>query len=68
MAKQRKKKRTHVRSEAAGSRPGKAGVTNRPPKSMVVRMGAGDVGPSVSQLALDFRAMVEPDTASRLKV
>lgn len=53
---------------ATGARPGKAGVTNRPPKSMVIRMGAGDVGPSVSQLAKDFRAVVEPDTASRLKV
>lgn len=48
-------------------RPGKAGTVNRPPKSMVVRMGAGDVGASVSQLTKDFRAMMEPETASRLK-
>jgi hypothetical protein len=38
------------------------------PKSMVIRMGAGDVGPSISQLTKDVRAMMEPDTASRLKV
>lgn len=67
MAKARKKKRTHVQIDSDGHRPGKAGTVNRPPKSMVVRMGAGDVGPSVSQLTKDFRAMMEPDTASRLK-
>jgi ribosome biogenesis protein SSF1/2 len=67
MAKARKKKRTHVQINNDGQRPGKAGTVNRPPKSMVVRMGAGDVGPSVSQLTKDFRAMMEPDTASRLK-
>ena len=67
MAKARKKKRTHVQINSDGHRPGKAGTVNRPPKSMVVRMGAGDVGPSVSQLTKDFRAMMEPDTASRLK-
>lgn len=35
---------------------------------MVIRMGAGDIGPSVTQLAKDFRAVMEPDTASRLRV
>ena len=35
---------------------------------MVLRMGAGEVGPSVSQLVKDVRAMMEPNTASRLKV
>ncbi|ERF76268.1 hypothetical protein EPUS_04345 [Endocarpon pusillum Z07020] len=35
---------------------------------MVIRMGAGEVGPSITQLAKDVRAMMEPDTASRLKV
>ncbi|OAA65155.1 ribosome biogenesis protein [Niveomyces insectorum RCEF 264] len=34
---------------------------------MVVRMGAGEVGPSVSQLASDVRRVMEPGTASRLK-
>jgi len=65
MAKPRKKKRTHVRNEDG---PGKPGQGNRRPKSMVIRMGAGDIGPSVTQLAKDFRAVMEPDTASRLKV
>ncbi|KIW84049.1 hypothetical protein Z517_03295 [Fonsecaea pedrosoi CBS 271.37] len=64
MAKVRKKKRTHVPDNDA---PGKPGQANRRPKSMVIRMGAGDVGSSVTQLARDFRAVMEPDTASRLK-
>ncbi|KAI1616689.1 purinergic receptor P2Y, G protein-coupled, 11 [Exophiala viscosa] len=64
MAKARKKKRTHVRSD---DDPGKPGQGNRRPKSMVIRMGAGDIGPSVTQLARDFRTVMEPDTASRLK-
>jgi len=34
---------------------------------MVIRIGAGEVGPSVSQLVKDIRAMMEPNTASRLK-
>ena len=68
MAKPRRKKHTHVRVNDAASGPGKAGATNRPPKSMVVRTGAEDVGPGVKQLELDFRAMMGPDTAIRLKV
>ncbi|KIW97788.1 uncharacterized protein Z519_01372 [Cladophialophora bantiana CBS 173.52] len=64
MAKARKKKRTHVPNNNA---PGKPGQTSRRPKSMVIRMGAGDVGSSVTQLARDFRAVMEPDTASRLR-
>ena len=34
---------------------------------MVIRIGAGEVGPSVSQLVKDVRAVMEPSTASRLK-
>lgn len=34
---------------------------------MVIRIGAGEVGPSVSQLVKDIRTMMEPGTASRLK-
>jgi ribosome biogenesis protein SSF1/2 len=37
------------------------------PKSMVIRIGAGEVGSSVSQLAADVRRVMEPGTASRLK-
>ena len=57
-----------MRVNDAASGPGKAGITNRNPKSMVIRMGAGEVGSSVGQLVKDVRAMMEPDTASRLKV
>ena len=68
MARRRTKKRTHV-----GARNGPAnGVTanssaNREPRSMVIRIRAGEVGPSVTQLVKDVRAMMEPGTASRLK-
>jgi ribosome biogenesis protein SSF1/2 len=34
---------------------------------MVIRIGAGEVGSSVSQLAADVRKVMEPGTASRLK-
>ncbi|KAL1958216.1 hypothetical protein VTO42DRAFT_4724 [Malbranchea cinnamomea] len=66
MAKRRTKKRTHVRPPPPNAKSGTAGMS-RSPKSMVIRIGAGEVGPSVSQLAKDVRAMMEPDTASRLK-
>lgn len=39
----------------------------RDPKSMVIRIGAGEVGTSISQLATDVRRVMEPGTASRLK-
>ncbi|KEF60725.1 uncharacterized protein A1O9_02286 [Exophiala aquamarina CBS 119918] len=64
MARPRKKKRTHLSIDDGAGKPSRA---NRPPRSMVIRMGAGDIGPSVTQLAKDFRAVMEPDTASRLK-
>ncbi|KAI9792765.1 MAG: hypothetical protein M1816_001496 [Peltula sp. TS41687] len=68
MAKRRTKKRTHVGARnPAGQGAGKASAGGRSPKSMVLRIGAGEVGPSVSQLVKDVRAMMEPDTASRLK-
>lgn len=66
MARRRTKKRTHVgannpETAAAGH------ATARDPKSMVIRIGAGEVGPSISQLAADVRKVMEPGTASRLK-
>ena len=66
MARHRKKKRTHA---IAGQNVVSSGSRNgqRPPKSLVIRMGAGEVGASLSRLARDFRAMMEPDTASRLR-
>lgn len=41
---------------------------SKTPKSMVIRVGASQVGSSVSQLVKDVRLMMEPDTAVRLKV
>ncbi|RWA06833.1 hypothetical protein EKO27_g8268 [Xylaria grammica] len=68
MAKPRTKKRTHV---GATNPKHKAPPTGRSavldPKSMVIRIGAGEVGSSVSQLAKDVRQVMEPGTASRLK-
>lgn len=68
MAKRRVKKRTHVHPQGVAEAKSSAGNANRSPKSMVIRIGAGEVGPSVSQLVKDVRLMMEPDTASRLKV
>lgn len=65
MARPRKKKRTHA---GASNGPKTNSSASSNPKSMVIRMGAGEVGPSVSQLVRDVRAMMEPDTASMLKV
>lgn len=66
MARRRTKKRTHV-----GAHNGQSNAVptqaNKGPKSMVIRIGAGEVGPSISQLVKDVRAMLEPNTASRLK-
>lgn len=69
MAKQRVKKRTHVRAEAAAAKGKDAQKSiNKAPKSMVIRTGGSQVGSSVSQLVRDVRSMMEPDTAVRLKV
>lgn len=38
------------------------------PKSMVIRIGAGEVGSSVSQLVQDMRQVMQPETAVKLKV
>lgn len=69
MAKQRVKKRTHIRAEAAAAKgKGAQKSINKAPKSMVIRIGGSQVGSSVSQLVRDVRTMMEPDTAVRLKV
>lgn len=69
MAKRRVKKHTHAGAQGgaralgnASSKPG-----DRSPKSMVIRIGASEVGHSVTQLVRDVRSMMEPSTASRLK-
>ncbi|KAF6821730.1 ribosome biogenesis protein ssf2 [Colletotrichum plurivorum] len=65
MAKPRTKKRTHV----GANNPVKTTENNavKTPKSFVIRIGAGGVGSSVSQLTADVRRVLEPNTASRLK-
>ncbi|KAL1888901.1 rRNA-binding ribosome biosynthesis protein [Sporothrix stenoceras] len=70
MARRRTKKRTHVaptnpNKPVAPTNTGNGSVRN--PKSMVIRIGAGEVGSSVSQLASDVRKVMEPGTASRLR-
>jgi ribosome biogenesis protein SSF1/2 len=68
MAKRRTKKRTQVQGKDDSVNPKNgASATSQTPKSMVIRIGAGEVGSSVSQLVKDFRLMMEPDTASRLR-
>ncbi|KAF3394659.1 Ribosome biogenesis protein SSF1 [Penicillium rolfsii] len=70
MAKARVKKRTHLRPQnasAAAAGKGSASSMTKAPKSMVIRVGASQVGTSVSQLVKDVRQMMEPDTAVRLK-
>jgi hypothetical protein len=68
MARRRTKKRTHVgANNGPAGKAVSANQTSRAPKSMVIRIGAGEVGPSVSQLVKDVRLMMEPGTASRLK-
>ena len=72
MARRRTKKRTHVgapKPKANGEQPLNAQLNpNKIPKTMVIRIGAGEVGPSISQLVLDTRKMMEPHTAIRLQV
>ncbi|KAI4237381.1 MAG: hypothetical protein LQ349_001885 [Xanthoria aureola] len=68
MARRRHKKRTHIGAQNGPSNAFPANSSAiRGPKTMVIRMGAGDVGSSVSQLVKDVRSMMEPGTASRLK-
>lgn len=61
------KKRTHVgaNNPSPANAPGHASALD--PKSMVIRIGAGKIGASVSQLAADVRRVMEPGTASRLR-
>lgn len=73
MARRRTKKRTHTLvsgkpKSATGEQPLNVALKDKIPKSMVIRIGAGEVGPSISQLVLDTRKMMEPHTAIRLRV
>lgn len=68
MARRRSKRRTHVGAKNPVTPAAITGhATIKDPKSMVIRIGAGEVGSSVSQLAADVRRVMEPGTASRLK-
>ncbi|KAH6632235.1 Brix domain-containing protein [Chaetomium tenue] len=68
MAKRRSKKRTHVGATNPVTPTAINGHANsKDPKSMVIRIGAGEVGTSISQLATDVRRVMEPGTATRLK-
>ncbi|KAF4122267.1 ribosome biogenesis protein SSF1/2 [Geosmithia morbida] len=66
MARKHTRKKTHVGANNPDNN-GAGHSTARNPKSMVIRIGAGEVGTSVSQLATDVRKVMEPGTASRLK-
>lgn len=58
----RRKNRTHVPVNKAAEKDGK-------PKSFVIKSGsAGQVGSSVGQLVKDVRRVMEPNTASQLRV
>jgi ribosome biogenesis protein SSF1/2 len=69
MARRRSKRRTHVGAKNPANNPDAVNghASSKDPKSMVIRIGAGEVGSSVSQLATDVRRVMEPGTASRLK-
>jgi ribosome biogenesis protein SSF1/2 len=70
MAHPRKKRRTQapgVEKNAMAMGVTKTNAADRTPKSMVIRMGASDVGPSVTQLVKDMRSVMEPHTATKLK-
>jgi len=57
----KRKNRTHLKGGAA-----QESTQNGVPKSFIIKHG--QVGSSVSQLVRDMRKVLEPNTASRLKV
>lgn len=69
MARRRTKRRTHAgANNPAGSAAVNGHINSKTdPKTMVIRIGAGEVGTNISQLAADVRQVMEPGTASRLK-
>ena len=56
----RRKNRTHLKD------PGTEGPADNVPKSFVIKHG--QVGRSLTQLVRDIRKVMEPNTASRLRV
>jgi ribosome biogenesis protein SSF1/2 len=67
MPRKKVKKQTHLGANGPSGKGTSSNAISRSPKSMVIRIGAGEVGPSVSQLVKDVRTMMQPDTAARLK-
>lgn len=61
MGRKRRKTRTHLKGIAAQDK-----STSSLPKSFIIKHG--QVGSSISQLVRDMRKVMEPNTASRLKV
>ncbi|RDA94038.1 hypothetical protein CP533_5303 [Ophiocordyceps camponoti-saundersi (nom. inval.)] len=67
MARKRTKKRTHAGANNPHPDSATGHATMASPKSLVIRIGASDVGSSISQLTMDVRRVMEPGTATRLK-
>jgi ribosome biogenesis protein SSF1/2 len=67
MARRRAKRRTHVGAKTPASLIQHERRAAADPKSMVIRIGAGEVGSSLSRLAAEVRRVMEPGTASRLR-
>ena len=67
MARRRSQGKRHKPSVNGSTQATKTNNGSQTPKSMVIRIGAGEVGPSVSQLVKDVRSVMEPETAGRLK-
>lgn len=63
MARKRRKNRTHLKNEGGSQNKSDA---SGDPKSFIIKHG--QVGTSISQLVRDMRKVMEPNTASRLKV
>lgn len=57
----RRKNRTHLKGAAVSSQ-----TQDNVPKSFIIKHG--QVGSSLSQLVRDLRKVMEPNTATRLKV
>lgn len=72
-ARRRHKERTHILSGNPAKNAARADIqplnasASRIPETMVISIGAGEVGPSVRKLARDVRTMMESHTASRLR-
>ena len=65
MARRRRKQRTHIRQNAPGG-DSQSGAKSDVPRSFIIKHG--QVGAPLTQLVRDMRRVMEPNTASRLKV